>query len=246
MPKPSITEATDITAEVVLELGKYHSAQELRNLQAKLTSTSRELRGLTKGNSLLARIGEKLSFEQLQLLQDAAKLIESVNANLEHAKEKRQRREIATKALQKDRDNTAKKIVNEFYPLPCYTTEQKLSVIRLALALNRIGCFRSFCSPMELSLKFQSYIIETSKFARWATPKDFWEHKISSIRDELRDGIENHIADINGESVRTRFDALRAKAQTIISAVPNDPYEIETLRLWSQALSPATTQEGSL
>lgn len=245
MPKPSITEATDITAEVVLGLGKYYSAQELRNLQAKLTSTSRELRGLTKGHTLLARIGEKLSLEQLQLLQNAAKLIESVNANLEHAKEKRQRRESATKALQKDRDSTAKKIVTEAYPLPCYTTEQKLGVIRLAMALNRIGCFQSFFSPMELSLKFQNYIIETSKFARWESPKDFWEHKISSIRDELRDGIANHIADNNGESVHARFGALRVKIQTIDSAAPNDPYEIETLRLWSQALSPATTQEGS-
>ncbi len=68
MPKPSITQATNINAEVMLQLGKYHSAQELRKLQTKLTSTYRVLRGLTSGSTLLGRIGEKLSTDEEETL----------------------------------------------------------------------------------------------------------------------------------------------------------------------------------
>lgn len=74
MAKPSITDARSITADLILEVGKYYSAQQLRSLQAKLSGTAREIRALTSGCHLPRRIGAQLSIEQIQLLQDAAKL----------------------------------------------------------------------------------------------------------------------------------------------------------------------------
>ena len=49
MAKPSITDARSITANLILEVGKYYSAQQLRSLQAKLSGTAREIRALTSG-----------------------------------------------------------------------------------------------------------------------------------------------------------------------------------------------------
>ncbi|TVT83993.1 hypothetical protein [Pseudomonas sp. H3(2019)] len=244
MPKPSVTEATNINAEVVLQLGKYHSAQELRKLQAKLTGTAREIRGLTSGNTLLSRIGEKLSDEQIQLLRDAAKLIESVGTNIEHAKEKRHRGEVATKALQKERDSAAKKLITSAYPLPSETLEQKLDIIRLALVLNRAGCFQSFYTSLELSLRFRNYVSDTSKLIGWESPKDFWESKIRSFRNDLHDEVQQYVGVRDGKSVQERFHDIQLKIEKLQPEVLHDPYEIETLRLWSVALSPAEQQEG--
>lgn len=248
MPKPSITEATDITAEVVLGLGKYHSAQELRNLQAKLTSTSRELRGLTKGNSLLARIGEKLSFEQLQLLQDAAKLIESVNANIEHAKEKRKRIESDTKLRQQARGVLAKRLVAETFVFTGEPLDQLLDVLRTVLMFNPAHIFQDCYSPQAFNLKLQGYLAPsyTEKLIGCPSPQIFWKNTLLSLRSDLMHTIEHEIGYDDGSSVYDRLQALKQKVTDCVSKVLLSTDEEETLRLWSQALSPATTQEGSL
>jgi hypothetical protein len=49
MANPSITRPANINADVVLELGSHQSAQQLRRLQAKLTTTAREIQGLITG-----------------------------------------------------------------------------------------------------------------------------------------------------------------------------------------------------
>lgn len=243
MSKPLITEAKNINAEVVLELGKFYSTKDLRGLQAKLTGTTREIHVLTSGNTLLGRIGQYLSAEQLQLLRDAAKLIESIGFNIEHAKEKRHRSEVATKKRQKDRDSQAQKIAASAYPLPRETLEQKLEIISLALILNRAGCFQPFYAPLELSLKFRNYVTETPRLIGWKSPNHFWTNKITSICSDLRNEIEQYIAFNDGANVHDRLHALQAKADALQAEVLNDPYEIKTLRLWSEALTSAEQQE---
>lgn len=244
MSKPLITEAKNINAEVVLELGKFYSTKDLRSLQAKLTGTAREIHVLTSGNSLMGRIGQYLSAEQLQLLRDTAKLIESIGLNIEHAKEKRHRGEVAAKALQKDRDSAAKKLVACTFPLPSKTLEQKLEILRFALALNRAGRFQSFYSPSELSLRLRNYVTDTSKLIGWKSPQAFWECKVSSFRNELQDEIQQYVAVKDGKSVHERLHTLQLDLELLRPQILHDPYEIETLRLWSEALTSADEREG--
>lgn len=243
MAKPSITDAINIDADVVLQLGKYHSAQKFRQLQAKLTGTAREIRGLTAGNTLLARIGEKLSDEQLHLLRDAAKLIESVGYNIEHAKEKRQRAEVTAKALQKERDRTARVLVTAAYSLPNDTLEQKLNIIRQALAHSKAGCFQPFFTSLEISLRFRNFVASPPRLHLANTRQTYWESKVDAFRIELREEVQLHLAIDDGRSVQERFDALQGKVQKLLPEVMNDSYEVETLRLWADALR-STQQEA--
>lgn len=238
MSKLSITEATDINAEVVLDLGKFYSSKELRILQAKLTGTAREIRELTNGSTLLGRIGGKLTFEQLQLLRNAAKLIESVGFNVEHAKEKRHRGEVVDKTLQKDRGNAAKKLVASTFPLPSETLEQKLDIIRLAIVLNRAGCFQPFYSPTELSLRLRNYVTDNIKPEGWSN------RKVKLFRNFLQNDLEQYIGVMDCQTVHERLGVLLLKVEKLYPELLNDTYEIETLRLWSEVLS-SSEQEGA-
>ena len=244
MVKPPITDAKTITAEVVLELGTYQNAKDLRGLQTKLTSTARELHGFSNSITLLGKIGGKLSFEQRQLLRDAAKLIESIGLNIEHAKEKRQRSEMAAKSSQRDRDAAAKKLVEYAYPLPSDTLGHKLEIIRLALVLNRAGCFQAFYSPFEFSLKYRNYVTDTPKIIARKRPRHFWEGRISALRTDLKNEIQEHLALKSETTTQERFLALQRQVETLYAQVSSDPYEIETLQLWSQALSSAEMLEA--
>jgi uncharacterized protein (DUF1778 family) len=73
-----LTKAAGITADVVMELGAFFSAQDMCKVQTGLTNAARELRSLTHHSSLLGRLGEKLSHEQRELLTNAAALLDSV------------------------------------------------------------------------------------------------------------------------------------------------------------------------
>jgi hypothetical protein len=57
MSKSVITEAKNINAEVVLDLGKFYSTKDLRSLQVKLTGTAREVHVLTSGNTCWVVLG---------------------------------------------------------------------------------------------------------------------------------------------------------------------------------------------
>lgn len=247
MAKPSITDASSITADVVLQLGKYFSAQRLRSLQAKLTGTAREIRGLTGGNTLPGRIGEKLSLEQIQLLRDAAKLIESVNTNIEHAKEKRKRDENEAKRRQEARDAQAKRLVAETFPLPYESQDQILEILKTALNFNRAGQFLDFYSALEYNLNLRNYLspTKTRKLIGWNKPQDYWMSIVRSLRNEFMQTVEHEIGYDDGSSVQERLEALKQKVADRLAVVYLSADEEETLRLWSEALSPAEKQEGA-
>lgn len=243
MAKTPITEAKTITAEVVLELGTYHNAKDLRSVQAKLTSTARELHCFSDGITLLGRIGEKLSVEQRLLLRDTAKLIESIGFNMEHAKEKRRRSEVAAKTRQKERHAAAKKIIEYAYPLPSDTLGHKLEIIRLALVLNRAGCFQPFYTPIEFSLRYRNYVTCTSKAVSQKGSGAFWHAKVSSLRADLKHEIYEYLALRSDKTAQERFLALQQQVEALHPQVSEDVYEAETLRLWSIALSSPEQQE---
>lgn len=250
MAKPPVTDARSITADVILEVGKYYSAQQLRSLQAKLSRAAREIHSLTSGSHLPGRIGSHLSFEQRQLLQDAAKLINSVNSNLKHAKEKRGRDESITKHRQQARYAEAKRLVAETYlepyvPEPA-ALEPLLDILKTALTLNRADVFRNGYSPREFNLKLRDYLspARTRKLIGWTSPSAFWISTVLSLRNEVLQTVEHEIAYDDGSSVQDRLDALKQKVEDCLSRVHLSADEEETLRLWSEALSPRTQAEG--
>ncbi|WP_204309991.1 hypothetical protein, partial [Stenotrophomonas maltophilia] len=77
-----------------------------------------------------------MSFEQKQLLQDAARLLDSVNKQIEHAKEKRDRYEKKAKKRRELRERLAKQLVASNYPLPGNTLEDRLEILQIALIYN--------------------------------------------------------------------------------------------------------------
>lgn len=239
MAKPSLTQASSITTEVVLQLGRYHGSNELRSVQAKLTGTAREIQKLTSGNTLLGRIGENLSLEQRQLLLDAAQLINSVNIHIEHAKEKKVRDEKAAKTRQKARDAQAKRLVAEAYPFPYESLDQLLDILKTALTFNRAGCFLDCYSPQEYNLNLRRDISPETirKLIGWKSPKDFWKSRAISLRHEFLQEIEREISYDDGSSVQDRLAALKQKVADRLSRAPVSSAEEETLRLWSDAFA---------
>ena len=250
MAKPSITDARSITADLILEVGKYYSAQQLRSLQAKLSGTAREIRALTSGYQLPGRIGAQLSVDQLQLLQDAAKLIESVNSNIKHAKEKRGRDENQAKRRQQSRYAEAKRLVAETYLEPFVpestALDPLLDILKTALTLNRADVFRNGYSPREFNLRLRDYLspARTRKLIGWISPSAFWISTVLSLRNDVVQTVEQEIAYDDGSSVQDRLDALKQKVADCLALTHLSADEEETLRLWSEALSPRLQQEG--
>jgi len=250
MAKPSITDARGITADLILEVGKYYSAQQLRSLQAKLSGTAREIRALTSGCHLPGRIGAQLSVEQIQLLQDAAKLIESVNSNIKHAKKKRGRDESQAKRRQQSRYAEAKRLVAETYLEPFVpestALDPLLDILKTALTLNRADVFRNGYSPREFNLRLRDYLspARTRKLIGWTSPSAFWISTVLSLRNDVVQTVEQEIAYDDGSSVQDRLDALKQKVAHCLAQTHLSADEEETLRLWSEALSPSLQKEG--
>lgn len=246
MAKSPLIEAKTITAEAILNLGQFYSAQDLRGMQPKLTGAAREVRALTGNKGLIARIGELLTHEQRQLLRDAASLIESVNTNLEHAKEKRQRDEKAATAKRKERELQAKQLVSESFPLPCDTPEQMLEVIRQGLILNHARAFQSYYSPRELSQKLREYATlppQTKPLRNdWSLEKEL-KHQASYLRDDIRRELADLLAhDTDNMSVKDKHAVLQAKIAEIRERVLEQ--EAETLGAWAAALASLEKREG--
>jgi len=137
--KHDLTQATGITAEVVLEQGKFYDAKDFRKVQTGLSSAARELRALTQyGNSIHGRLGARLSQEQRELLSNAAALLDSVKYNVEHAKERKAREEKAAAKLREQHERQAKQLVAQHFQLPTTTVEQQIEVLKLYIAIRPI------------------------------------------------------------------------------------------------------------
>jgi hypothetical protein len=241
---PNLTQADGITADVVVELSQFYSSNELRSLQSKLTGNARELRNLVDSHTLLGRIGAKLSIEQRQLLKDAAQLIDSVNENITHAKERKKRSEDAKAAWRAHRQKEAHRLSEQAFPLPHETLEQKLEIIRLALVLHRLGIYQDFRPALKFHHSLREEVTNFSSLIGWTIPewklsqlishrRDLLESIRSAITSELDDrSVQQQLADLNQRISETREQALA------------DPQAEETLGIWSAAFSENTNSEG--
>ncbi|MQG91354.1 hypothetical protein [Pseudomonas sp. MN1F] len=249
MSKHTITEASGITADEVLRIGKLYSSNELRGIQKKLTSTSGDLHKLANGwsigSGLLGSLGDLLSHEQRDLLRNAAQLINSIGHNVTHAKEKRVRTEKAAKRRQDARDALSKQLVARTFPLPTETPEELLETIKAALILNRARQFYTSYNPSE----FNVYIRNELKTPDRLYGRTVEQHRLSNIRStrySLIDDVTRHLAYDDGSSVEERLRLLQEKVAEAVGLAALTADERETLRLWQEALLPSAGQgEGS-
>ncbi|MHB0818521.1 hypothetical protein ACYCFK_09595 [Stutzerimonas stutzeri] len=241
MAKSSLTQASGITADLVLDVGKLYSSDELRSVQTKLTGTTREIRKLTTDTGLLGRLSASLSREQRQLLHDAAQLIDSVNTNITHAKERKKRSEEAKKKWRAQRDKEARWLVEKSFPLPLETYEQKLEIIKLAMVLHQLRIYQGFFSAQEFHLACRKDVTETPQFG-W-TPEKWKLHQVTHHRlymlQELQSAITN---EWDQQSVQEQHQNLQQRIADIRDQALADPLAVETLHIWAEALSPEATQ----
>lgn len=247
MAKTSLTIAHGITPEVMHKLNQLYSSKDLRGAQTKLTNTAREIRRLSNGRKIdsgvLGNLSEYLTSEQCQLLQDAANLIDSVNTHVEHAKEKRVRSEKESKRRQEARLARAKQLLASTYPLPAESNEQQLDVIQTALILNRARQYHTIRNAIEFNFYVRNEL-KTPARLYGRTPTQYRINNLTSIRYDLIDEITHHIAYDDGSTVEDRLQALKEKVAEAIAQTALTSDERETLRLWSEALSPAAQQGG--
>ncbi|WP_016971630.1 hypothetical protein [Pseudomonas tolaasii] len=248
MAKPSLTVAHGITPEVMQKLNQSYSSTVLRGAQTKLTSTAREVRKLgdgrwKMGTGVLGRLCEYLTPDQCQLLLDAANLIDSVNTHVEHAKEKRVRSEKESKRRQEARLARAKQLVASAYPLPAESNDQFLDVIKTALILNRARQHHTVRNATEFNLYIRNELLEPARlYGRTVT--QYRINNLTSIRYDVISEITDHLAYDDGSTVEDRLHAVQEKVADALAQIPLTSDERETLRLWSQALTPAEPKAG--
>lgn len=136
--RSTLTSASGITAELVLELGKFSTAKDMRSLQTGLTSAARELRALTQGVSLLGRLGSQLSLEQRELLANAATLLDSIKHNVEHAKERKARGEKDKEKWRMERERQAEQLVEQYFNFATDTMTEQMELLDLYLLAEAI------------------------------------------------------------------------------------------------------------
>lgn len=249
MSKHTITEAVGVTTDEVLRVGKLYSSNELRSIQKKLTSTSGDLHklanGWKQGIGLLGSLGDLLSREQRELLRNAARLVDSISQNVTHAKEKRVRAEKDAKRRQDGRRAQAKQLVARTYPLPDENDEQRLDIVRAALILNRARQPHSSCSPSQFNSHLRKLIEVAPRLYGGMTLIEHRACIISSVRTDMIEDLNYHLAYDDGSSVEERLRLLQEKVAEAVGVAVLTADERETLRLWQEALRPAANrQEG--
>lgn len=246
MSKHAITDAAGITADEILRIGKLYSSNELRGIQKKLTSTTGELHKLANGwrmgSGLLGSLGDLLTIEQRQLLQDAARLVESIGNNVTHAKEKRARSEKDAKKRQEARLARAKQLVAAAYPLPCETNEQRLEVLKAALILNRAKQYQPYLSPLEFNRQVRGYLAEPARLYG-ITLRVYRTNNLTSIRYGLLDELTTELSYDDGSTVEERLQVLQKKVADTVAQATLTTDELETLRQWKEVFPPAAEQQ---
>lgn len=246
MSNHAITEAAGITAEEVLRIGKLYSANELRNIQKTLTSTAGDLHKLGNGwkmrSGLLGSLGDLLTIEQRQLLQNAARLVESIGNNVTHAKEKRVRSEKDAKKRQEARLARAKQLVAAAYPLPCETNDQRLEVLKAALILNRAKQYQPYLNPLEFNRQVRGYLAEPVRLYG-TTLRVYRTNNVDSIRYGLLDELITELAYDDGSTVEERLQGLQKKVADTVAQATLTTDEQETLRQWKAVFPPAAEQQ---
>lgn len=232
-----LTQATGITAEVVLDLGKFHAAKDFRKVQTGLSSAARELRALTQYGNLLGRLGEQLSREQRELLSNAAALLDSVKYNVEHAKERKAREEKAAAKLRDQRERQAKQLVTKYFQMPTTTVEQQIEVLKLYIATRPVidGWF----------LKQDGHLRDMmlSPAPSWTTTNKWRLDQVISLIADLKSSVEYHLV-FEDQAPSQRLESLQQRIDEVREAQLSKPSAQEAIRVWTEALLKVAQASG--
>ncbi|WP_288462858.1 hypothetical protein [uncultured Pseudomonas sp.] len=227
--KHDLTQATGITAAVVLEQGKFYAAQDFRKVQTGLSSAARELRALTQYGTLLGRLGEQLSHEQRELLSNAAALLDSVKYNVKHAKERKAREEKAAAKLREQRGRQAKQLVTKHFQLPTTTVEQQIEVLKLYIATRPLTDGWTLKEDHHLRDMMQSHA------PKWSSERSWRMDHVSSLIADLKFSVERHLVHPD-HTPAERLKALHERIAEVRDAQLSKPSAQETLKVWTEAL----------
>lgn len=236
--KHDLTQATGITADVVLEQGNFYDAKDFRKVQTGLSSAVRELRALTQyNNTLLGRLGVQLSHEQRELLSNAAALLDSVKYNVEHAKERKAREEKAAAKLREQRERQAKQLVTQHFQLPTTTVEQQVEVLKLYIAI------RTITDGWLLKEDHHLRDVMLSAAPNWTTTKRWRLNHVTSLIADLKYSVENHLVFLD-QSPSLRLESLQERIAELQEAQLSNPSAQETIKVWTEALMEVAQASG--
>ncbi|MDF9778945.1 hypothetical protein [Pseudomonas baetica] len=231
-----LTKAAGITADVVMELGAYFSAQDMRKVQTGLTTAARELRALTHHSSLLGRLGEKLSHEQRELLTNAAALLDSVKYNVEHAKERKARVEKAEAKKRQQWEREAEQLVKTHFSLPNDTVAEQLRILELYLVAQAVlGQTIYLKDHLQLRKAMQE------EPPRWSnhTAAQWRQSEVSSLMADMQSAIRYYLSWELSITPVKRLEEVQHNLEARRAEVLAKPQSVETLRIWTDALKGA-------
>lgn len=238
MSKANLTKAAGITADVVMELGAHFSAKDMRNVQTGLTAASRELRALTGHISLIGLLGEKLTHEQRELLNNAASLLDSVKFNVEHAKERKVRDEKALAKKRNQWEREAQQLVKTHFTLPMGTLAEQLQVLELYMvAETQIGHLLYMRDHLSLRTSMQE------DPPRWSslTAAQLRQNEVGSLLGDLKSVLRDYLSLELSIAPAARLEELQLNLEAHRAEVLARPQSVETLRIWSDALKVAAS-----
>ncbi|NVL41605.1 hypothetical protein F2S76_27400, partial [Pseudomonas syringae pv. actinidiae] len=173
----------------------------------------------------------------VKLLTQAAQLLESVNSHVEHDQENVSATRSA-KRRQDARNARAKLLIAATYPLPTESLDQKLELLKTALLFNRIGAYDSFYSAVELNSEIRSTLLTPfSRLIGWGSLTAYRVSCLGSLRIRLVEALTNDISYDDGSEVEDRLAALQSKVREENAKAQLTSDELETLRLWKEALA---------
>lgn len=221
-----------ITTDQVLDAAKFLSSQDLRSMQSRLTTTGKELAKLA-GTSSLNRL---LSNEEKAVLQRAAGVVNTVNARIAHAKEKKQRDEKKREAFLKARHAEARKLALQHFPLPPVNSiEQGVEVIKVALVLNHLKVLHYFYTADQFAEKWISKARHTPANGDRASRL---RRELMFLASEILQDVEDVLAnppDGDQQDIKTLLDILMAKADEARPQVLEQRAAV--IESWTAALS---------
>lgn len=231
-----LTKAAGITADVVLELGTYYSAQDMRKVQTGLTTAAREVRALTQQGSLLGRLGEKLSPEQRELLTNAAALLDSVKYNVEHAKERKARDEKAVAKKREQWERQAEQLVKSHFDMPMGSVAEQLQILELYL-VARVVLGQSIY--MQDHTRLRKMMQEEPPRRSNHTVAQWRRSEVGSLMSDIRSGFRYYLSWDLKLTPDQRLEELQHSLAMRRAEILAHPLSVETLRIWTEALEAA-------
>ncbi|WP_323148556.1 hypothetical protein [Pseudomonas oryzihabitans] len=236
--KHDLTQATGITADLVLEQGNFYDAKDFRKVQTGLSSAARELRALTQyNNTLLGRLGAQLSHEQRELLSNAAALLDSVKYNVEHAKERKAREEKAAAKLRGQRERQAKQLVAQHFQLPTTTVQQQVEVLKLYIVI------RTLTDGWLLKEDHHLRDMMQSPAPSWTTTRKWRLDQVISLIADLKSSVEYHLVFVD-QAPSQRLESLQKRIAEVREEQLSQPSVQETIRVWTEALLEVAQASG--